>query len=194
MTVAKLRTVKMPRYALNFDGVDDKVLVNYNGRFGGWDGITVVTIARVDRDFYGNIAYYQYVLRVLNVIEADFIITSGGARYYHFNYFINGTKIWAYKSINMREQGKWYYVAFRLDFKNGGGDVFQNDQKFSLVNAPAQNTQWDYADNPVIEIGTGTTTNLYFKGGISLIAVFNKALTDNEILSLYSIAKKHFKI
>jgi len=180
---------------LSFDGVDDKVLVSYNGRFGGWDGITVITVAKDDRDFYGTISYEQYALKVANVIEADIRVKSDTEqKYYHFNYFVNGTRRYSWTDPTGREKGKWYFIAFRLDFREGEGRVFQNDQKFRLYNAPAPNTSWDYADNPVVEIGTGDVINEYFKGGISLIAVFNRALTDNEILSLYSIAKKHFPL
>jgi hypothetical protein len=161
--------------ALSFDGIDDYVQTTSNPIVS--DNVTLVVwiYPRVISDGrYHGFAGYQ-----------------GPSVYYRpFNFWVSpsaGLHWWISKSDNTQyhagtipnffdQANKWYFIAFR---KNGNKlDIFKYDQKISLPDSPFS----DLYKPPYYWIGR---IDNYFDGIIDEVRIYNRALSEEEILSHY---------
>jgi len=165
---------------LSFDGVDDYVQTTSNPIVS--DDITLVVwiYPRVISDGrYHGFAGYQ-----------------GPSLYYRpFNLWVDpyaGLHWWISNSDNTQthkgtisnffdQANKWYFIAFRKSGKKL--DIFKYDRKFSLLDSPFS----DLYKPPYYWIGR---VDNYFNGIIDEVMIFNRALSEKEIKSLYYRALK----
>jgi prepilin-type N-terminal cleavage/methylation domain-containing protein len=80
--------------------------------------------------------------------------------------------------------GIWNFVV--MSYNNGSVTVTVNDKKYQDTSTWSGGGGLDNAAGSPFTIGSSQHTDNYFKGKIDEVMVFSKALTDEEITSLYS--------
>ncbi len=77
----------------------------------------------------------------------------------------------------------WYHIAVRYDTVTGNASIFINGTKVTDNNIGLAKI---HTDTDGVIIGFEGATTRYFKGDLDDVAVFNKSLTDGDILEIYS--------
>ena len=157
-----------------FDGVDDCVVVNSNANI-------------LSKTSYTKISWFYITSYLYNII-------SGGNSGQHAFWLAGGNK------LNAGHNGSWSTVvsttALSLNTWYFGAVTFNTTNGWKLyVNGIQESTSAStttYTGNDEILIGAfGTGTNV-FAGRIAVAQVYNKVLTDQDILQNYNATKGRF--
>ena len=168
-----------------FDGADD--YVDFTDNFTLTNNITVSAWIKTNTNIQTTIiGKYQYATNdrswyigtYTNGSSLQVILSSDGI---NFNRYICG-------NIN---DGNWYHVSF--SFSSGLVKMYINSiqQTITQIGSNTITTLYDYTDS--IEVGSvGDGISNFFDGNISNIKIYNKVLTNSEVLQNYNALKNRF--
>ena len=176
MTVAKLRTVKMPRYALSFDGVDDYVDCGNPPSLSPTEAITLMAwIKREEVNDYGMVIGKgsSYLLGYYNNNRIFFNFYNGTSWL---------TNIYSNTVITHQE---WHHIAATYDKNQAKVKIYINGELDKEASVTPYNI---YQSTYSVYIGymQGWAQHWHLQGKIALAAIFNRALTDEEIADMYN--------
>ena len=165
--------------SVRFDGVNDFLQIPHNAEFDqieGQDKVSIVAWVNVDDVPYGNFA-------MLNQYEADgdtgweYFITSGSVDF--VNWTFNGYTSCSYHFY----PNQWYHVAMTYDRSLGSIQFYVNGNQ--ICNNAFSGDILDTADEPAYVGYNPSGGDEYAPGALDELSVFNRALTPDEIMTLY---------
>ena len=178
MTVAKLRTVKMFRYAINFDGIDDTIEIQHSESLNIDENFTIIAWMQTNTNMSGPCCFTHNIFRK----AGDYRFITMGIANNTVIYFLAqdeaGNRLnprGPTPSDNLVKNRKWHHIAAVKDGINAylyyDGELFSSDSNpdFGSISNTAN-----------IAIGPG------YSGLIGEIKVYNHVLTADEIYLLYN--------
>lgn len=180
----------MPRFlnrnfgtALNFDGVDDQVVVTHASSInvGNNDSYSIACWVRGSRtgDFSISEKWYDNGAPVIDKYPWSLRTGGAGNRNCAFNIY-DGTNNPGVAFKNVLD-GRWHFIVAVRDY---GADVIRAYTDSVLSNTTTDNTTGDVSTDRQITIGS-RGAGQFFPGQIDKFRLFNKALTQAEITALY---------
>ena len=173
-----------------FDGVDDRVFINTSINTGQnftvsvWMYATLLGTTR--RALVGN--SYNY-----STSNGWFFSTSGASTNNTFFFSVGADLAYRVAAANTLSLNQWYYLTAVC--QNGGGSInlYSNGNIITTYAASLQTTNTVIYTTAELNIGARISTFLDpYSGNISLVQIYNKALTAQEILQNYNALKGRY--
>lgn len=174
-----------------FDGIDDYVQINNPNNLQNQNLTISVWIYQLPQTAsIKDILDYDHVSLQGWVIQSEDATTN---RYYYFGYYDGGsfqpsTGIGVGKGIQLIDN-----VWQNLTYTKNGTSVLGYLNGIQLVNFTAGNSNISYQPNRNLRIANVVSVyQRQYKGNISQVSVYNRALTATEVLQNYNSTKSRF--
>lgn len=177
-----------------FDGINDYVSVPYSKNLGLSSGVTFDLFLKP-----ASLSTYQVIFNCTTTGTTTMLyIGQSELAYSAFRPHISLSTGYYYGSISYQFSiNNWYHVCYSYSSSNGF---------MSYVNAVPYSVQWSGATPPTgatvtsfsnpdsLSIGYDTRGVLYYSGSFSSFRIYNRQLSDNEVLQNYNAMKGRFGI
>lgn len=167
-----------PASALSFDGINDKVSLNYT--YSGYQELTVSAWINV-KDLAND---WQSILSANGSEFSYFQLHQGsgailGVYTSATQNAVSNSYVQMSSVIPYNPKNNWAHVLIKI--KSGDSKFFLNGQ---VISTSTQIFNYITATN-LLKIGNGFGDGRYFKGEIDDLRIYNKALGDAEVIALY---------
>jgi len=163
---------------LSFDGSDDYVNGGHGSSLDMTDAVTVFVWEKISGT---STDYNRFVTKQGGF--ASYFATRYGDGFTVF--YIDGVKNWVINGYPELQNGSWHQVAVTYD-KNGGAN---NMRLYSDGALRASTTATGSLPVSVQDLAIGNASYAKFGGSLDEVRIYNRALTDMEIRSLYDSTK-----
>jgi hypothetical protein len=102
----------------------------------------------------------------------------------------NGSSGQNIQANNLINFGAWQHVAFSLNKTSASGSIYYN----GVLDTTVALTVTNFSTNAVFRMGSFTNNQFYYTGNISHYAVYNRALTANEVLQNFNATRSRFGV
>lgn len=174
--------------AYNFDGIDDFIEIQDAQSLKFTDEITISFWMRLDNlptDGIGHQIITKQVNSGVNQEGFHIVLNNGNELMYRYKNGTSGTQIFLYEdAINFPSLGSWFHV---VAVTNNSEDKLYINNILVDYNSPSADIGGMNISNLIFGKPTWTNGNAsLFNGGIDDIAIYNRALTQQELTALYS--------
>jgi hypothetical protein len=168
--------------SIMFDGVNDMATGSTNISYTN----TQTWMAWVKKTSSVN-AYNMYMGRVLPY----FAFRETGL--FHFSNRIGATQINLYSPLSYSDN-VWYHTSFTTEYNNPNTTMKMYINGVLVNSVSALGTQYNYVDPYTYAIGDGRNTSTWypFNGYVSMVSVYNRTLSADEILQNYNAQSSRF--
>jgi hypothetical protein len=160
-----------------FDGVDDYATVSSLNLTGITENFTFITVIKFPTFNNGGVIVWQAFSSYWALITN----TSFGAANLAFT--TRGTRGLAAVSSTLTAN-QWYYVVCKREA--GVNSLYINNTIYTYTSGV------DFPGGTLFKIGTDGNNNYFFNGNLALIQLYNRALTQTEIMQNYNTQKGRF--
>jgi hypothetical protein len=163
-----------------FDGVDDRAIGST---------ITTYTNTQTWTAWVKRTSSFNLFNMFMGRFLPYFAFRSDGL--FHFSNQIGGTQRNLY-SLQTYSNNVWYFTSFTTEYQNPN-TIMKMYINGSLVNSNAfSGTQNNYSINFTVGDGRNTSTWYPFNGYVSMVSVYNRTLSSDEILQNYNAGLARF--
>lgn len=172
---------------IGFDGTNDYINCGTNVNTSFLDNFTFCTWVNINNTATGN--GYIISKRLGSTFNSNYqLIYSITSDLIRFSFIVNGaTASGGVATDIIYNKNKWYNIVSKIE--NNTMKIYVNGTFITSSPRPNGGTT---GSNIPLRIGTSHDINNYYKGLISNVLIYNRPLTDNEILNNFNVIKGRY--